>query len=208
MATYNAAAVADAVIAHKKGITLQTGRALRDNPLATFEGATGAPYIEYFWHPFDGAAVGDGNDGEIWSFAADGAVNIVTTPAFEAGFEYRVQFDAISFSFGTRTLGFQVEKNAVWSSAVSTGDAEMGTSALASGTIDILRASTVAHVHLVQSLIADSTNAVAYAKASAVFGGTFAASRARFSPMSGGAFTANSNFDAGAIRLLRRKIYA
>ena len=43
MATYNAAAVADAAISHKKGISLQTGRALRDNPIAISEGASGAP---------------------------------------------------------------------------------------------------------------------------------------------------------------------
>lgn len=46
MTTYNAAAVADSVIAHKKGITLQTGRALRDNPIAITEGASGAPRIQ------------------------------------------------------------------------------------------------------------------------------------------------------------------
>lgn len=45
MTTYNAGAVADAAIAHKKGITLQTGRALRDNPLAIIEGVPGSPPI-------------------------------------------------------------------------------------------------------------------------------------------------------------------
>jgi len=47
MATYNFAAVADAVIAFKKGITLQQGRALRDNPIAMFEGAVGAPRLQF-----------------------------------------------------------------------------------------------------------------------------------------------------------------
>jgi hypothetical protein len=46
MATYNAAAVADATIAYEKPITLQQGRALRDNPLAVFEHASGAPRIK------------------------------------------------------------------------------------------------------------------------------------------------------------------
>ena len=46
MTTYDAAAVADAVIAHKKGITLQQGRALRDNPIAIAEGASGAPRVD------------------------------------------------------------------------------------------------------------------------------------------------------------------
>lgn len=45
MTTYNASAVADAIIAHKKGITLQQGRALRDNPIAMAEGAAGAPKV-------------------------------------------------------------------------------------------------------------------------------------------------------------------
>lgn len=45
MTTYNAAAVADAIIAYGKGITLQQGRALRDNPIAIAEGASGAPKV-------------------------------------------------------------------------------------------------------------------------------------------------------------------
>ncbi len=40
---YNAAAVTDAVIAYQKPITLQQGRALRDNPLAIAAGDPGAP---------------------------------------------------------------------------------------------------------------------------------------------------------------------
>jgi len=47
MPTYNFAAVADAVIAFKKGITLQQGRALRDNPIAMMEGAPGAPRLQF-----------------------------------------------------------------------------------------------------------------------------------------------------------------
>ena len=45
MTTYNAAAVTDAIIAYGKGITLQQGRALRDNPIAIAEGASGAPKV-------------------------------------------------------------------------------------------------------------------------------------------------------------------
>lgn len=51
MPTYNAAAVADAVIAFKKGITLQQGRALRDNPIAMMEGEAGAPRLLPNAHP-------------------------------------------------------------------------------------------------------------------------------------------------------------
>ncbi len=45
MPTYDAATVADAALAHKKGMTLQQGRALRDNPIAMAERAAGAPKI-------------------------------------------------------------------------------------------------------------------------------------------------------------------
>lgn len=45
MTTYNAAAVTNAVIAFKKAVTLQLLRALRDNPIAMFEGAAGAPRL-------------------------------------------------------------------------------------------------------------------------------------------------------------------
>lgn len=46
MPTYNASAVTDAVIAFRKPITLQQGRALRDNPLAIAEGSSGAPRVD------------------------------------------------------------------------------------------------------------------------------------------------------------------
>ena len=45
MPTYDAATVADAALAHKKGMTLQQGRVLRDNPIAMAERAAGAPKI-------------------------------------------------------------------------------------------------------------------------------------------------------------------
>jgi hypothetical protein len=45
MTTYDASAVSNTVIAHKKGITLQQGRALRDNPIAITEGSETAPKI-------------------------------------------------------------------------------------------------------------------------------------------------------------------
>jgi len=42
MATFNAAAVSNTTIGYEKGITMQTGRALRDNPQSAFEGALNA----------------------------------------------------------------------------------------------------------------------------------------------------------------------
>lgn len=45
MPTYNSAAVSDTAIAFQKPITLQQGRALRDNPLAIAEADSSAPRI-------------------------------------------------------------------------------------------------------------------------------------------------------------------
>lgn len=45
MATYDLSRLVDAVIAHKKGMTLQQGRALRDNLIAVAEGDPSAPSI-------------------------------------------------------------------------------------------------------------------------------------------------------------------
>jgi len=45
MTTYNASTVSNTAIASGKPITLQQGRALRDNPIAIIEGASGAPSI-------------------------------------------------------------------------------------------------------------------------------------------------------------------
>lgn len=46
MATYDETAVSDIQIGHKKGMTIQQGRALRDNPIAMMEGSSGAPKLD------------------------------------------------------------------------------------------------------------------------------------------------------------------
>jgi len=43
MTTFNASAVDNATIGHRKGISLQTGRALRDNPIAISEADASVP---------------------------------------------------------------------------------------------------------------------------------------------------------------------
>jgi hypothetical protein len=106
MTTYNGTAVADTTIAFQKGITLQQGRALRDNPIAIAEGAAGAPYVAAGWHPYDGVTVGDGADGVIYDFAVDGAVNSVTSPNFVDGYEYQFHFEGLTIN-GNYTLGAQ-----------------------------------------------------------------------------------------------------
>ena len=50
------------------------------------------------WHPWNAAAENDGATGEIWSFAANGAVALVTSPDFVDGWEYAFWFDQVQTS--------------------------------------------------------------------------------------------------------------
>lgn len=59
--------------------------ALRDNPVAIAEGALGAPRVVNQWFPFDYETSGDG---VIYNSATDGSLASITTPDFEAGFDY------------------------------------------------------------------------------------------------------------------------
>lgn len=81
MATYNASAVSNAAIAHQKPITLQQGRALRDNPLAVFEGDGTAPRIAAL------ALQGDNNGLAVVAVTASDAVTIAGghSPSFPGG---------------------------------------------------------------------------------------------------------------------------
>lgn len=64
--------------------------ALRDNPSAAQEGATGSPVSVYGWEPVDKVTVGDGKRGLIYDFAVDGSVTTITTANFVDGYEYRM----------------------------------------------------------------------------------------------------------------------
>lgn len=72
-----------------------------ENPTALAEGASGAPVQTAAWHGYDILNVGDGNTGEIYSFATDGAVATVETPNFESNFEYRL----LGFNVGLASSG-------------------------------------------------------------------------------------------------------
>lgn len=207
MPVFNGAAVADTVIAFKKGITLQQGRALRDNPLAIAEGSAGAPYLEAEWHPYNSLAVGDSNTGQIWSFAADGAVATIETPDFVDGYEYRLRFDAVSHSTGfTQEVRLELYRAAslayaapfVISDSFDPGD-------LVTGQCGILQARAVRTAHAVDAWSADVglnatvakltyNHVVSHATAQRLL-------RARLSWTLG-------NFDAGAVFLDRRRYYA
>lgn len=128
--TYDATAVSDTVIAHKKPITLQQGRQLRDNTIAIAEGASGAPIMQNGgWHPYDRTVIGGAETGLIYDFATDGAVASVETPTFEDGFEYMLFIDRIGSSLSSQNLVIEVyrETDAAYSTAwTSTGTSGIG----------------------------------------------------------------------------------
>jgi len=67
-----------------------TVTALRDNPSAIAESASGAPVMVSGWHPVDKVTIGDGKAGLIYDFAVNGTVATIDTPDFQDGYEYRI----------------------------------------------------------------------------------------------------------------------
>lgn len=80
--------ITDSQVDPKAPVTSELMTALRDNPAALAERATGAPYVESVWYPYNSDVVG-GSDGIIYDFDVDGGVNTVESPDFEAGYDYR-----------------------------------------------------------------------------------------------------------------------
>lgn len=116
-----------------------TVTALRDNPAALAEGASGAPVMVSGWHPVDKVTIGDGKTGRIYDFATNGVVASVVTPDFEDGYEYRVLALSLSHNSGTsQTLRLEVlyETETVYWTAVTL--ASMSGSATASLDAEIL----------------------------------------------------------------------
>lgn len=88
MTTYTA--ISNASVAVGAIPSSATVTALRDNPSAIAESASGAPVVAAGWHPVTKVTVGDGEAGLLYDFATSGAQATVTTPDFEDGYEYRI----------------------------------------------------------------------------------------------------------------------
>lgn len=78
-----------------------TVTALRDNPIAIAESASGAPILAAGWHPYDKVDVGDGATGLFYDFAIHGGQTEVLTPAFADGWEYKIVMRDLSHASGT-----------------------------------------------------------------------------------------------------------
>lgn len=78
-----------------------TVQALRDNPIAIAEQASGAPVLTSAWHPYDKVTIGDGKTGLIYDFAVNGLASEVVTPDFADGWEYKIVGRELSHNSGS-----------------------------------------------------------------------------------------------------------
>jgi hypothetical protein len=88
--------------------------ALRDNPSALAESASGAPVMVSGWHPHDKVSIGDGKTGLIYDFAVNGVQSSVVTPNFVDGYEYRIVAHGLQHNSGDQGLNisFYLETDA------------------------------------------------------------------------------------------------
>lgn len=102
-----------------------TVTALRDNPSALAESASGAPVVASSWHPYNKVSVGDGVAGLIYDSAVNGTVANVVTPDFEDGYEYRLVGANLSHNDSVTSrelvLDFYKETSASYVTVISFG---------------------------------------------------------------------------------------
>lgn len=150
-------------------VTQELFTALRDNPIAISEGATGAPVMSAGWVPYNKVSVGDSNTGLIYSFAANGSVATLTSPDFVDGFEYAFLLNHISGASGTTNqlrINMYRETTAAYAGVQAISAATIGGSVTStpglSGWVAINRPRQVLRAHslAVATCLADSSATV------------------------------------------------
>jgi hypothetical protein len=86
-----------------------TVTALRDNPSALAESASGAPVMVSGWHPHDKVSIGDGKTGLIYDSTISGAVSSVITADFVDGYEYRIVANNLNHAGGATTRELRIQ---------------------------------------------------------------------------------------------------
>jgi hypothetical protein len=178
-----------------------TVTALRDNPSAIAEAASGAPIVVSGWHPIDKVTIGDGKTGLIYDWAINGTVANVTTPDFEDGWEYRIVGHMLTSSFlGTVRLQVSAffEIDAVYRRLAFGTDTANNASFGCDVVIPMPRLATQVHPVLGDMFV---NNAVAMAFDAPYDATIQKLTRARISFTSG-------NINSGKVYLFRRREYA
>lgn len=203
---YDSAAFSDTQIAHKKGITLQQGRALREGMGGVAQGADSAPVVFAGWHPYNLTEVGGSETGVIYDFAVSGAQATVVSPTFEDGFEYAFLFDDVGESGGignTVNVEFYLETSAAYTSAISTSATAIASSTISGQiVVPLPRQSQNGHHAYSRGLYENSASSVAGLTLSAF---AFNSTKQKISNVRLG--LALGNYDAGVIYMLRRRDY-
>lgn len=146
-----------------------TVTALRDNPSALAESASGAPVVASTWHPYNKVSVGDGQTGLIYDFAVNGVQASVVTPDFEDGYEYRligVDLSHNSLSDKTLWVRLYLETAAVYDTTITLGN----NSNAANFSVDVLiniprisaRTHTIPYIGVVNGSASNTSTAVVY----------------------------------------------
>jgi hypothetical protein len=198
MTTYNGAAVSDTAIAFKNGITLQQGRALRDNAKSMIEG-NGGPVNSPGWHPFDMVEVGDGATGEVWSFAADGAVASIVFDFSDNKYDYMFRWAGLSAS-ATSTLTLQ---GVAFSGSLSIANETSGYAEILNPNVLNMPKTAFINFRLIAGAAGPTGNTTAITPYVGWFNFTnfaTAMTSLTFAPSAG-------NFDAGAVYLYRRRSF-
>jgi hypothetical protein len=174
-----------------------TVTALRDNPEAIAEAATGAPVIFAGWHPVDKLTIGDGKTGLIYDHGVNGTVADIVTPDFVDGYEYRIVAHDMSHNSGSnRSLRLELFVSSY--STAFTLTAQGGLFDLAWFDAEILMPRMENFIHFVRYIA--RTTALEADTAGAV-GSNGKVTKARL------IFSAGS-IDGGKVWLFRRREYA
>ncbi len=186
---------------------LMTG--LRDNVRAAAEGATGAPVLSAGWHPFDKSDTDSTEVGDVYDFSDDGSVATITSPTFEDGYEYAFIFDGVSSNNASATtlnIALYRDTSAAYSSAFAIMSGLTGASELVFGTLQVQLPRVARWMHSTKwiaeghSIVATSLSVTSGTDATISVSAKQTVSAARFSFDFG-------SFDAGTIRMLRRREY-
>lgn len=217
MATYTE--ITDAEIDQDSPLTQTLMTKYRDNTIAINEFGDGAILSPGAWHPYDMENVGDGADGTIYDFAADGPVLEIVSPDFADGFEYMFLVDlscdiAVSGASGVTagiSLDLYRQTDAAYSEVLYFSDS--GTTA---ARLDFLIGQVSVNIPRVTKKVHTATASVQVFRLTAadsfdhLTGGVYDSTnqkilRARFRRNSSGGGI-SGDIDGGTVKMFRRRI--
>lgn len=184
-----------------------TVTALRDNPSALAESASGAPVMVSGWHPHDKVTIGDSKTGLIYDFDVNGLQSSVVTPNFVDGYEYRIVAHGLRHNTGVNGLNisFYLETDARLDQVEQIGDQPTTTPFGFDMEMLLPRIPKVTHIARISAYVGNSisgTNTIGIYD-STVQKVLYVSIRFR---SSGGGFGAN--IAAGKVWMFRRREYA